>query len=221
MTDQELRDLVAENASAIKELKEAQKKTEEAIAATAIQQKKTEIQLAKTDAQLAKTDAQLAATAVQQKKTEIQLAKTDATFGKYFGNEGRRYEDDVTESIKENDMQVHGIKFDILLQNEKDRTNKDFDITLYNGKYCMCLKVKLTLHLNDVKKFLNEGIPKYKKFIANDKTYDKHKIIAGMTSRRVNSDALQYAKDHGIIILAGTNILNITEKTADITPVIF
>jgi DNA repair ATPase RecN len=177
MTDQELKDLVAN---------------------LAVSQAKTDVQLAKTDAQLAKTDAQLAKTDVQLAKTDERLNRIAKMVGAMGNNQGDVAEEYFINSLKDS-LTLLDKKFDILIPNfkiEKKRFRDEYDILLVNGSELAMIEVKYKLHTNDVdklaKKITNlKDLPQYKNY----------KIYAGVAGFKIPDDVVELAISNGYFVL--------------------
>ena len=180
ISDQELRDLVKQNALQIKELKEENKKGFQEL---------REAQ-AKTDAQLAKTDAQLAETAKQLKETDTRLRK-------FLGGYGDTAEEYFYQSLKKT-MRLGDIKFDEIDREVRKKADwNEFDIVLYNGDSVGIIEVK------------SRANPKYlevEKQIHNFKEqfpeYQGYKIYYGVaTMSTKNNELYDFCKSKGLFLL--------------------
>jgi hypothetical protein len=211
MTDQELRDLVANTAIIVQNL--------------AIQSAKTDEQLAKTDAQLAKTDAQLAETdakltqlaeqfAIQSAKTDEQLAKTDAQlaktdaklnklaklFGDVNNNRGEMAEEFFFTSLKKKPI-IAGIKFETVHRNlhgSKGRIQDEFDLVLVNGDSLAIIETKNKAHLKLVDQMVEKKIPNFKILFPQ---FSHYKIYAGIASMVSYDDLKEKVEENGLFLL--------------------
>ena len=210
MTDQELKDLVAN---------------------LAVSQAKTDAQLAKTDAQLAKTDerlnqiakmisatdTQLAKTDAQLAKTEAQLAKTDERLnriakmvGAMGNNQGDVAEEYFINSLKDS-LTLLDKKFDILIPNfkiEKKRFRDEYDLLLVNGSELAMIEVKYKLHTNDVDKLSKQIIN-----LRDLPQYKNYKIYAGVAGFKIPDDVVGLAISNGYFVLQRRG--NIIETISD------
>ena len=209
ISDQELRDLVKQNALQIKELKEENKKGFQELR----EAQKTDAQLAKTDAQLAKTDAQLAETAKQLKETDTRLRNFLGGYGdvatdvsiielrarlrKFLGGYGDTAEEYFYQSLKKT-MRLGDIKFDEIDREVRKKADwNEFDIVLYNGDSVGIIEVK------------SRANPKYlevEKQIHNFKEqfpeYQGYKIYYGVaTMSTKNNELYDFCKSKGLFLL--------------------
>jgi hypothetical protein len=214
MTDEELRQLIAENAKGIKELRKAQLLTDEKLSkigeliiATNAQLTKTDAQLAKTDAQLAKTDAQLAKTDAQLAKTDAQLAKTDIRinklskrvrelsemYGGVSGHLGDEAELDFFAALNSN-PQLDNIHFDDVdfdLIRKKDNEKVQIDLFLFNKNSVGIIEVKRHLQSKHLDDLYNRIIPRFIRLFPEhrDKT-----LYAGLATYAIPKRAKPYVE---------------------------
>jgi glutaredoxin 2 len=228
MTDQELKDLIANLAlsqqkteAIVADLALSQQKTDKQLAETDAQLAKTDAQLAKTDAQLAKTDAQLAKTDAQLAKTDAQLAKTDAQLAKtdallsktgakldklakmYGGvanNQGAVAEEFYFNSLKHNPV-LQGIHFDSVYKNLTNNSHgieDEYDILLLNGKDVFIIEVKYRAHPDDIKILVNKKATNFKPLFP---AYKDHKVHLGLASFHMDDTVKQSALSQGVTLL--------------------
>jgi len=225
MTDQELKDLVANIAISVQNLAIQSAKTDEQLAKTdaqlaqtdaklarlaeqfAIQSAKTDAQLAQTDAQLAKTDAQLAKTDAQLAKTDAQLAKTDAKlnkiaklFGDVNNNRGEMAEEFFFTSLKKKPM-IAGIKFETVHRNlhgSKGKIQDEFDLVLINGDSLAIIETKNKAHLKLVDQMLEKKIPNFKILFPQ---FAHYKIYAGIASMITYDELKEKTSEQGLFLL--------------------
>ncbi len=204
MTDQELKDLVANTAIIVRNL--------------AIQSAKTDEQLAKTDAQLAETDAKLtqlaeqfaiqsAKTDAQMAKTDAQLAKTDAKlnklaklFGDVNNNRGEMVEEFFFTSLKKKPI-IAGITFETVHRNlhgSKGKIQDEFDLVLINGDSLALLEIKNKAHLKLVDQIIEKKIPNFKILFPQ---FSHYKIYAGIASMISYDDLKEKAEENGLFLL--------------------
>jgi hypothetical protein len=203
MTDQELKDLVANLAIETAKLKESQNQTDE-------QMKKTDEKLKElgiltiqrqnqTDEQMKKTDEQMKKTDEQMKKTDEKLKRMGIHLGNISNNQGDVAEEYFINSLQ-NDPKIGDIAFDIvdsktlrMSGNLKD----EFDIILINGESVAVIEVKYKVHPNDVKKLSK----KLENFKALFPVYRSYKIYMGVAGFSIPQDSFDLAKQHGYFIL--------------------
>ena len=172
MTDDELRELVAN---------------------LALSQVKTDAQLAKTDAQLAKTDAQLA-------KTDAKLDKLAEMYGGVGNNQGKVAEEFYYNSFK-NHLVLNGIHFDFIDKNvtrSKGGLEEEYDLLLVNGQEVYIIEVKYRLHPKDIERMVSRKLPNFKKLFPEYRHYSLHAALATFA---VEDDVKQMALDQGITVL--------------------
>ncbi len=155
MTDDELREIMANLAL-------SQAKTDAQLAQTDAQLAQTSVQLAKTDEtlkQLAQSQAQmdeklnekLDKIARAQAKTDVQLAKTDAKlkklaemYGDVGNNQGKVAEEFYYHSLKHK-PELNDIHFDFIEKNvtrSKGGIEEEYDLLLVNGQDVFIVEVK-------------------------------------------------------------------------------
>ena len=218
MTDQELKDLVANIAISVQNLAIQSAKTDEQLAKTDVQLAQTDaklaqlaeqfaIQSAKTDAQLAQTDAQLAKTDAQLAKTDAQLAKTDAKlnkiaklFGDVNNNRGEMAEEFFFTSLKKKPM-IAGIKFETVHRNlhgSKGKIQDEFDLVLINGDSLAIIETKNKAHLKLVDQMLEKKIPNFKILFPQ---FAHYKIYAGIASMITYDELKEKTSEQGLFLL--------------------
>ena len=186
MTDEELRAILGNLAS-------AQIKTEEQLA-------KTDAQLAKTDAQLAKTDAQLAKTDAQLAKTDAKLSKLAEMYGGMGNNQGKVAEEFFFNSLKLNPV-LNGIHFDFIDKNvtrSKAGIEEEYDLLLVNGRAIYIVEVKYCLHPKDVERMVGRKLTNFKKLFPEYQNYQIHLALASFA---VDDDVKRMALDQGVTVL--------------------
>ena len=207
MTDEELRQLIAENAKGIKELRKAQLLTDEKLSkigeliiATNAQLTKTDAQLTKTDAQLAKTDAQLAKTDAQLAKTDIRINKLSKRvrelsemYGGVSGHLGDEAELDFFAALNSN-PQLDNIHFDDVdfdLIRKKDNEKVQIDLFLFNKNSVGIIEVKRHLQSKHLDDLYNRIIPRFIRLFPEhrDKT-----LYAGLATYAIPKRAKPYVE---------------------------
>ena len=182
MTDQELKDLVAN---------------------LAISQAKTDAQMARTDARL---DKLFEETDIRQAKTDAQMVRTDARLDKIAkmvggisNNQGDITEEYFINSLKEK-LRLGDIKFDFLVENFKAKKGKkilaEYDILLVNGKSVAIIEVKYKVHPKDLEK-----LPAKIESIRNLPQYDNYEVYAGLAGFFVPDKVIEQAQEQGYFIL--------------------
>jgi hypothetical protein len=172
MTDEELRAILGNLASA---------------------QIKTEEQLAKTDAQFAKTEAQLV-------KTFAKIDKYAEMYGEDSNNQGRVAEEFFFNSLKRNPV-LNGIHFDFIDKNvtrSKAGIEEEYDLLLVNGRAIYIVEVKYCLHPKDVERMVGRKLTNFKKLFPEYKNYQIHLALASFA---VDDDVKRMALDQGVTVL--------------------
>lgn len=179
MTDQELRDLVAN---------------------LAVESKKFRIEQAKTDEQMKQTDMQMKQTDIQMKKTDEKLKRMGIHLAGISTNQGDVAEEYFINSLKDTSLKIADMNFDMLVTNmEVSRGGKhdEYDILLVNGESLAIIEIKYKVHPRDIekldKKVLNikELSPVYKDF----------KVYAGIAGFKIPHDVKTEALDKGYFVL--------------------
>jgi hypothetical protein len=204
MTDEELKQLIAENAKGMKDLREAQLQTD-------VQLAKTDAQLAKTDAQLAKTDAKLVKIGDQiiatNAKLDAKFAKTDARINKlsktvhelsemYGGVSsllGDETELDFFAALNSN-PQLDNIHFDDVdfdLVRKKGNEKVQIDLFLFNKNSVAIIEVKRHLQSKHLDDLYNRIIPRFIRLFPEHK--DKS-LYAGLATYAIPKRAKPYVK---------------------------
>ena len=157
MTDQELKDLVAGNALAIRELKETQVENEKRFVALK----------AESDKQFAKTEAQIART------SEIlsNVGHNNGDFAEYYFY-----------NALETSKTFAGVTYDYVDRNVKQRTKRlqdEFDVVMYNGNSIALIECKYKAHENDLIKLVEKKVPHFR---ALNPDYANYTIYCGLAS---------------------------------------
>jgi len=211
MTDQELKDLVANIAVSVQNLAIQSAKTDEQLAKTDVQLAQTDaklaqlaeqfaIQSAKTDAQLAQTDAQLAKTDAQLAKTDAKLNKIAKLFGDVNNNRGEMAEEFFFTSLKKKPM-IAGIKFETVHRNlhgSKGKIQDEFDLVLINGDSLAIIETKNKAHLKLVDQMLEKKIPNFKILFPQ---FAHYKIYAGIASMITYDELKEKTSEQGLFLL--------------------
>ncbi|MBF0353587.1 MAG: hypothetical protein HQM11_21350 [SAR324 cluster bacterium] len=172
MTDDELRDLVANLVMA---------------------QTKTDAQLAKTDAQLAKTDAQLA-------KTDAKLDRLAEMYGGVGNNQGKVAEEFYYNSLK-HDLTLQGIRFDFIEKNVThytDNVEEEYDLLLVNSEDVFIIEVKYHVHPKDIERLVGRKATNFKKLFPEYSHYRQH---LGIATFAIEDEVKQLALNHGVTVL--------------------
>jgi len=163
------------------------------VANLAISQAKTDAQLAKTDAQLAKTDAQLA-------KTDKRLDQIDEMIGTFGRNLGEITEEFFFNSLKAT-QELGGIHYDIVLKNitaSDNRVEDEFDIVMANGKDVAIIEVKYKAHEADLNKLVGKKYENFKKLFPMYRGFTHHLVLATFS---IYDELKQQALSSGVTVL--------------------
>jgi hypothetical protein len=193
MTDEELREIVANLAL-------SQVKTDEQLAKTDAQLAKTDAQLAKTDAQLAKTDSQLAKTDAQLAKTDTKLNKLAEMYGGVGNNQGKVAEEFYYNSLR-HDPTLNGIHFDFIDKNvtrSKGDIEEEYDLLLINGEDVFIVEVKYRLHPKDVALLVGRKQTHFKQLFPEYRNYRIHLALATFA---LEDNVKQMALEQGVTLL--------------------
>lgn len=179
MTDNELREIVAN---------------------LALSQAKTDAQLARTDAQLAMTDAQLAKTDAQLAKTNAKLSKLADMYGGVGNNQGKVAEEFYYNSLKHR-LELNGIEFDFIEKNvtrSKGGIEEEYDLLLVNGQDVFIVEVKYRVHPKDITCLLGRKRANFTKLFPEYQDYKIHLAMAGFA---IEEDVKRMALEQGITVL--------------------
>ena len=204
MTDEELRQLIAENAKGMKELRKAQLQTDAQLAKTDAQFAKTDAQLAKTDAKLSKIGDQIIATNAH---LDAQFARTDARinklsktvhelskmYGGVSGHLGDEAELDFFAALNCN-PQLDNIHFDDVdfdLVRKKDNEKVQIDLFLFNNNSAAIIEVKRHLQSKHLDDLYNRIIPMFIRLFPEHK--DKS-LYAGLATYSIPKRAKPYVE---------------------------
>ncbi len=172
MTDQELRDLVAQTFKGLQELKAYQAETSE--------------QMRKTDEQMRKTDAK--------------LERMGITLGNISNNQGAVAEEFFFNSLKATQT-LAGIHYDSIDKNltrAANGTEDEFDIVMINGKDVALVEVKYKAHEADLTKLLTKKYQNFKKLFPIYKDYTHHLVLATFS---IYDELKEAALSNGVIVL--------------------
>lgn len=175
MTDQELKDLVAN---------------------LAVKSSKLDDKLAELAQTLAQGQAQ---TRSEVEETARVVKEVSRRMGAMASNQG-----DVTEEFFYNSLvakpSLGGIQFDSVTPNlrfQNKGEHDEFDIVLTNGASVALIEVKYKAHLNDLEQAQSK-IASYRRWRPEHKDY---KVYAGLASFSVPSDVTEAAHEKGIFVL--------------------
>ncbi len=169
---QEIRQMLAENAIQLRELKISQ---------------------AQTDEQMKKTDEQM-------KRTDQKLEKLSKELGNIGNNNGAVAEEFFWNALK-NIKEFKGIKVDFADRNvyrKKGLLVDEFDAVLWNGSSVIIVETKYKIHPNLIEKIKEKKIPNFKKLFS-DKA--DHKIYYAIAGFAIPNQVAEEAKQEGFFVI--------------------
>ena len=152
MTDQELRELVAQTFKGLQELRMAQ---------------------AQTDEQMKRTDEQM-------KRTDEKLERIGIKVGNIGNNQGAVAEEFFYNSLAHTQT-LAGIHYDFVDKNvtrSAGNIQDEFDIVMINGKDIAIIEVKYKAHEEDLTKLITKKYENFKKLFPQYKDYTHHLVLA-------------------------------------------
>ena len=159
-------------------------------------QEKTDRQIDKLQASQEKTDRQI-------EKTSEKLEAIIEQYGGFIKNSSRETEEFFVRAIEKNGLQIGNYQFKFLDANLKRKKPKigetEIDILLVNGSIAAVTEVKSTLHLNDVIKYRDVRLPKFRALFSEHR---KKRLLGVVAGKVINQDALELAHDCGFVILS-------------------
>ncbi len=193
MTDQELKELVAQTFKGIQELRVSQ---------------------AKTDEQMKRTDEKFEELRISNKTMEKLMGRTDEKFeelrisnktmGKLLGNISNN-QGDVAEEFFYNSLAhtqtLAGIHYDFVDKNMTRTSNgisDEYDIVMINGKDIAIIEVKYKAHESDLNKLLTKKYENFKKLFPMYKDYNHHLVLATFS---LYDDLKEMALANGVTVL--------------------
>ena len=192
MTDQELKEAVADNFRAIKELRVAQRETGE-------QQKKTDEQIKELRASQRKTDEQLNRTEKLVRRNFLAIASLGRRFGEFGNGRGEEVENFFFRYFERN-PRLGGISFDEARRNVREPGGGEHDIVLINDAISALISVKYKLRKEDVDSLLEKETERFRRYLR--KLGSRHSFYAGAASFIVNREVQDYAVGNGLWVVA-------------------
>jgi len=172
----EIRQMMAENAIQLRELKISQAQTDEQIRASQ-----------------AKTDEQM-------KRTDEKIEKLSKELGNIGNNNGAVAEEFFWNALK-NIKEFKGIKVDFADRNvyrKKGFLVDEFDAILWNGSSVIIVETKYKIHPNLIEKIKEKKIPNFKKLFS-DKA--DHKIYYAIAGFAIPDKVAEEAKREGFFVI--------------------
>ena len=226
MTDQELRELIADNFRANKELRVFQRETSTQQREFSQQQKKTDEQLRETGEQIKelrasqrefsqqqrefseqqrefreqqkKTDEQMKKTDEQMKKTDKKIAELGRQFGDFGNGRGEEVENFFFRYF-ESSPRLGGFSFDQVLRNVRGPGSAEHDIVLINDTVSALISVKYKLHETGVDSLLGREAEQFRRFLRG--LGSTHSFYAGAAAFVVDPKVQEYAVGRGLWVV--------------------
>jgi len=186
----EIRQMMAENAIQLRELKISQAQTDEQMKLTDEQMKRTDEQMKRTDEQMKQTDERLSA----------KLEKLSKELGNIGNNNGAVAEEFFWNALKDI-KEFKGIKVDFADRNvyrKKGFLVDEFDAILWNGSSVIIVETKYKIHPNLIEKIKEKKIPNFKKLFS-DKA--DHKIYYAIAGFAIPDKVAEEAKREGFFVI--------------------
>ena len=101
-------------------------------------------------------------------------------------------------------LNVGSIDYDMVEKNMERHTKKlqgEYDIVLINSHKVLVIEVKYKLHPEDVTRFTERKLPKFKQLFPEYKDYE---IVAGVAGMTIPDDSLNLAIDSGLLVMTQT-----------------
>ena len=190
MTDKELKDLVAslaifqnETGKQIRELKISQNETNE-------QMKRTDEQMKRTNEQMKKTDERL------NKQIKLQRKDHEVLYWMWV-TQWNISENIFSENIEEILTEVWK-EITRIDKNVKKPWKVEIDLVCLNWTEAFVVEVKTKLTQKHVDKFVNESLPRLRKYF---RKYDKYKIYGMVAWRTLENGVEEYATDKWLYVI--------------------
>ena len=185
MTDQELKELVADNFRAIRELRVAQRETGEQIKELRASQRKTDEQLNRTEKLV--------------RRNFLAIASLGRRFGEFGNGRGEEVENFFFRYFERN-PRLGGISFDEARRNVREPGGGEHDIVLINDTISALISVKYKLRKEDVDSLLEKETERFRRYLR--KLGSRHSFYAGAASFIVNREVQDYAVGNGLWVVA-------------------
>lgn len=175
---------------------------------------------AKFEAELKKSNDETAKkfqeTALQMKETDRKLSKLSDLYNGFAKNTGEAVEEFFFNYFETHPV-IHSITFARVVHQMRSDT-AEYDIVLTNGEYVAIIEEKHKFHPNDVVKFAEVMLPKFKTEFPK---FAHCKIIAGIASFVFPPDTKSSAAEYGFYIFTqqGENVAVV--NTADFMPTFY
>lgn len=213
MTDKELKDLVADNAKSIKELRKSQEKTDEQIQELKESQAKTDEQIQELKESQAKTDEQMKETAEQMKKTAEQFKESDRKWQKisdkidrlwelYWNSQNNKWaevEDYFYRYFYNRKRLPWWIKFDKVIRWLIWSADQEHDIVMINWKATALISIKYKLSKEAVDDLIKREITRIKYFLRD--VWSDHKLLWWVATFILDDETEEYAKSKWLYVI--------------------
>ena len=192
MTDRELKELIADNFRAIRELRASQRETGEQIKELRASQREFSEQQKKTDEQLNRTEKLV-------RRNFLAIASLGRRFGEFGNGRGEEAENFFFRYF-ESSPRLGSIAFDEVKRNVNGPDGGEHDIVLINNSASALISVKYKLHGKDVDNLLEREAERFRRFLR--KLGSAHSFYAGVASFIVNREVQDYAVGKGLWVVA-------------------
>ncbi len=215
MTDDDLREMIADLVAAQKETGEQLKQTDEQLKQTSRELKQMGII---TDEQLKQTSIELKQMGIitdeQLKQTDEKLKRIGIMTANIGKNQGDIAEEFFYHSLIK-DNHLGSLKFDDITKNmEKHRgkIQEEYDLFLTNGDSIAVVEVKYKAHSKDIDK-LDRKISNFKKLFP---IYKDYKLYGALAAFHINDDTKEETLNRGYFALQRSGDLICTESSGNL-----
>jgi hypothetical protein len=137
-------------------------------------------------------------------EADKRMKNMEKLYGGISKSNGAMAEDYFFDALSDK-YELAGIKYSTADRNIHRKTKQmecEYDIVLYNSHKIIVVEVKYNLHINCVREFYEEKLPKFKKLYPE---YRGYKIIGAVAAMTIEEDSLQLAKEYGFLVLTQKN----------------
>ncbi len=154
----------------------------------------------------------------QSGRTEQELRKLSREIGKITDSLGRFAENMVAPAVVRLFNQIGIPITDYAQRVYSDIGRTEYDVVAFNSEYIVVVSVKMTLNVEDVKEFLTEKLPAFKRVFPRYKDMNVLGVVAGAN---LVGESHIYAMKRGLYVLAqsGENMTMLNDDT--FTPTVF
>ena len=236
MTDQELRDLVAQNTLStaalqrtLAEMAAQSKKSDERLDRVIKKSEKIEKALAKfikksekIEEELAlfikaskKSDERLDRVIEKSEKTDRKLNQLAKMYGDSENNKGRAVEEYFLRYFENNPF-LAGIHFDTVDHAVFSRANQEHDIVLQNGNSIAAISVKYRVRVSSIEHLINQELPRLKPYFMDIKGITT--FYLGVASFLFDKEAMSYADESGLFMFTQSGESTQSLNSANFVP---